>query len=268
MAIRPLKSKNHTLYELSRSGSLDRREMAAADWLQAQRYKDVEIPQGHDVTVPARPTRELNDFPPEMLGQVRAKEAELKQRQEGESPAAEDPESHPPRSADANDVTQAEPVQGARDDVGEGPDTAEPEDVEKDVAEPPEAATPAEASDVAPAESAQDAEGEGPETGESENVFPQPVDDGVAEPREADAAAEEQAPDEAGTEGQGAEEADRSSDAEDAQGQDAGASYDDHEDEQMARISAADEQQESGDRDDYGDTSFTTENRERGGVGD
>jgi hypothetical protein len=250
------KSDNHALYELSRSGSLDDDEMAAADRLQAERYEGVEIPEGHDSTVPARPARELNDFPPEALEHVRAKEAELKQSRASESPAVEDPESDPPRSADANDVTQAESVQDARDDVGEGPDTAEAGDAEKGDAEPPEAATAAEDQGV------QDAADERPGTGESEDSFPQPVDEGVAEPREADIAAEEQSPGESAD----AQEADRSPHAEDAQG--AGGSYDDHEDEQMARISAADEQRESGDRDDYGDTSFATKNRERGGVGD
>jgi hypothetical protein len=288
------KSDNHALYELSRSGSLDRREMAAADWLQAQRYENVEIPPGHDATVPAKPSRELKDFPPEALEQVRAKEAALKQSQAGEPPASEEPEPHPPRSADANDATQVEPVPNEREGVGEGPDTAEPE---KDVAEPPEATPAAEdqgaaasyddheneqmariaaveesdshpsqsedANDVAPGESAQDAAGERPETGESEEVFPQPVDEGAIEPHEV----EQQDPGEAGVEGQDTDQTDRSPDAEDAQGQDTGASYDDHEDKQMARIAAAaDEQQESGD--DYGDTSFTAENRERGGAGD
>lgn len=281
-----VKSDNHALYELSRSGSLEIDEQLAADWLQAQRYEDVEIPQGHDSTVPAKPSRELATFTPEALERVRAKEAELKQPQAGESPALEQPEADPPRSADATNVTQAEP-----------------EHVEKDVPEPPEAATTAkgespdvdvEGQDAHEAESppaaedaqdqgagasyddheneqmsAQDATGEGPESEASENVFPQPVDEGVAESRKTDSAAEEQSSgesDEADTGGQGAEETDRSSDAEDAQG--AGASYDDHEDEQMARISAADERQESDDRDDYGDTSFSTEDRERGGVGD
>jgi hypothetical protein len=215
------KSDNHALYELSRSGSLEIDEQLAADWLQAQRYDDVEIPQGHDTTVPARPPRELVTFTPEALEGVRSKEAALKQSQAGESPASEEPESPPPRSADANDV--------------------------------------------APAESAQDAADERPETGESEEVFPQPVDEDATEPREV----EQQDPGEANLEGQGAEETDRSPDAEDAQGQDAGVSYDDHEDKQMARIAAAaDEQHEGGDRDDYGDTSFTAEDRERGGVGD
>jgi hypothetical protein len=220
------KSDNHALYELSRSGSLDRREMAAADWLQAQRYENVAVPPGHDMTVPAKPSRELEDFPPEALEQVRAKEAELKQSQASESPADEQPGSDPPPSADANDAAKE-------------------------------------------AESAQDAAGEGAETGESEDVHPQPVDNGVAEPREAEATADEQDPgDEADTEEPDAKQTGRGPEAEDAEGQDTGASYDDHEDDQLARIAAANAQQEGGDRDDYGDTSFTTANRERGGVGD
>jgi hypothetical protein len=247
-----VKSDNHALYELSRSGSLESDEELAADWLQAQRYEDVEIPQGHDSTVPAKPSRELAAVEPEALEQVRAKEAELKQSQARESPAAEEPESDPPRE------TQADPVQDARDDVSDGQSaSAAYDDYEdhqmariaaaKGVPES-DGSRSGDADDVASAESAQDAAGERPETGESEDGFPQPVDEGVADGPEADAVPEGRGSGEADTDGQDAGQTDR---AEDAQGQDATAS-------------ATEQQQESGD--DYGETS--TANREREGIGD
>ncbi|MDN3353021.1 hypothetical protein [Actinomadura sp. DC4] len=217
------KSDNHALYELSRSGSLEADEELAADWLQAQRYEGVEVPQGHDSTVPARPPRELATSTPEALEAVRAKEAELKQSQANDA-TQDEPESHSSGSAEADEVASPESAQGATD--------------------------------------------ERPETGESEDDFPQPVDEDAAEPREADAAPEEQGPGEY-DEAEGADHSPDAEGAQGAQGQDAGASYDDHEDHQLARIAAAaDEQQEGGDRDDYGDTSAAAENRERGGAGD
>jgi hypothetical protein len=297
-----VKSDNHALYELARSGSLDDDQTAAADWMQAERFKDVEVPPGHDATVPARPTRELNDFPPEALEEVRAKEAELKQSQASESPAVEEPESD--RSADAaepaevaaaaeghgsgespdvdaKDAGDSPGVEDAQDQdaaqaelkqsqAGESPAIEEPESPRSADAEPAEVVAaaedqgPGESADVdaegqdagsspdvaAQAESAQDAVDEGPE---SEDAYPQAVDSGVPQPREP---AEEQDP---GDEAEAA----------DSKGQDTGASYDDHEDAQMARIAAAaDEEQDGGERDDYGDTSSTADNRERGGVGD
>ncbi|GAA0356746.1 hypothetical protein NE235_12950 [Actinoallomurus spadix] len=261
------KEDNHAFYELKRAGSLTKDEQSAADWLQAERYKDVTVPEGHESIVQPRPERALSQPSADAVDRVRAMEQALKIQHDPNLPNSSSGQAEPAPNAELMneaDPTSQEGPEGASaasvDDVGgEEPTGGAREDTEPGNAEQPATNSPEEEITRGSASAESDGERQPPlqsseekSTADGHDSAGEPQSDGDS-PEQDDA--ETTKPDAEGAE---AGEADRSS-------------YEAHDEDEMDRISEAQDGGSEADDHGYGegereDAYSVPESRERGGI--